>query len=61
MLAAIIVVAFGASCNNYVNPINITPVVSGTPSGNFTILITGTLGTNNKVTRATTINLTVAP
>ncbi len=61
MLAAIILVAFGASCNNYVNPINITPVVSGTPSGNFTILITGTLGTNNKVTRATTINLTVAP
>jgi hypothetical protein len=61
LLAAIILVAFGASCNNYVNPINITPVVTGTPSGNFTILITGTLGTNSKVTRATTINLTVAP
>ena len=61
LLAAIILVAFGASCNNYVNPINITPVVSGTPSGNYTITVTGTLADNSKVTRTTTINLTVAP
>ena len=61
LLAAIMLVSFGASCNNYVNPINITPVVSGTPTGNFTILIMGTLADNSKVTRTTTINLTVAP
>jgi hypothetical protein len=61
LLAAIILVAFGASCNNYVNPINITPVVSGTPSGNYTIGIAGTLAGNSKVTRTTTINLTVQP
>ena len=61
LLAAIILVAFGASCNNYVNPINITPVVSGTPSGNYTIGIAATMADNSKVTRTTTINLTVQP
>jgi hypothetical protein len=61
LLAAIILVAFGASCNNYVNPINITPYVTGTPSGNFKITITGTLADNSTVTRTTTIDLTVNP
>jgi len=61
LLAAIILGAFGASCNNYVNPINITPYVTGTPAGNFVITITGTLAQNSKVTRTTTINLTVNP
>lgn len=61
LLTAIILVALGVACQNYYNPINITPVVNGTPSGNFTIPIIGTLGSDNSVRRATTVNLSVAP
>jgi len=61
LLMAVTLVAFGAACENYYNPINITPVLTGTPSGNFTINIVGTLGNNPTVTRGTTINLEVAP
>jgi hypothetical protein len=35
--------------------------VTGTPSGNYVITITGTLGSNAKVTRSTTVNLTLGP
>jgi hypothetical protein len=61
LIIAITLVALGAGCNTYVNPINITPVVTGTPSGNYTIALMGTLGTNTGVSRTTTVNLSVAP
>lgn len=61
LLAAIMLVAFGAGCENYVNPINITPYISGTPSGTTNILVNGTLANGNNVTRTTTISLSVLP
>ena len=61
LCVAIVLVALGAGCNTYVNPINITPVVTGTPSGNYTIAIGGTLGNNPSISRATTVNLSVVP
>ena len=61
LIIAIILLALGAGCNTYVNPINITPVVTGTPTGNYTIALTGTLGNNTGVSRTTTVNLSVAP
>jgi hypothetical protein len=61
LCVAIILVALGAGCNTYVNPINITPVVTGTPYGNFTIALTGTLGNNTGISRTTRVNLSVAP
>jgi hypothetical protein len=61
LLFAIILVVLGAGCENYVNPINITPVVNGTPAGTTSIVLTGTLGSNGGVTRTTTVNLSVLP
>jgi len=61
LLAAMALVALGVSCENYVNPINITPHVNGTPSGTYAITVTGTLGTGTGVTRTTTVNLSVLP
>lgn len=61
LLVAIVLVAWGVGCENYVNPININPVVNGTPSGTVTIVLTGTLGNNSGVTRTTTVNLSVLP
>jgi hypothetical protein len=61
LLFAIVLVALGVGCENYVNPININPVVNGTPAGNFSILLTGTLGNSSKVTRTTMVNLSVLP
>jgi hypothetical protein len=61
LLAAIILAAVGVGCENYVNPININPVVNGTPSGTFSILLTGTLGNTSAVTRSTVVNLSVQP
>ena len=60
-MVAIALVALAVGCENYVNPININPVVNGTPSGTFSIELTGALGTNSAVTRTTTIRLTVQP
>jgi hypothetical protein len=51
--------AVGFGCNSYYSRINVTPASSGTPSGNYTIVVTGTLGNNNNVTRTTTFNLSV--
>jgi hypothetical protein len=61
LLFAIILVVVGAGCENYVNPININPQVNGTPAGTTSIVLTGTLGNNNGVTRTTTVNLSVLP
>jgi len=44
-----------------VNPININPVVNGTPSGTVSIVLAGTLGNGSGVTRTTTVNLSVLP
>jgi hypothetical protein len=61
LFAAMVLLALGVSCENYVNPINITPFVNGTPSGTSTITIKGTLGNGSGVTRTTTVNLSVLP
>jgi hypothetical protein len=61
LLVAIILAAVGVGCQNYVNPININPVVNGTPSGTFNIVLTGTLGNTSAVTRSTAVNLSVQP
>jgi len=61
VIAAMVLLGLGVSCEDYVNPINITPFVNGTPSGTSTITITGTLGNGTGVTRATTVTLSVLP
>jgi hypothetical protein len=53
------VVAFGFGCGSTTTGLKITPASSGTPSGNYTIVITGTLGNDNSVSRTTTVNLSV--
>jgi hypothetical protein len=55
------VAAFGLGCESYLTTIKITSAATGTPSGNYTIAITGTLGNNNSVSRTTTANLSVGP
>lgn len=61
LIAAIVLAAVAVGCENYVNPININPVVNGTPSGNYNILLTGTIGNGAGVTRNTVISLSVLP
>ncbi len=61
LLFAIILVVLGAGCENYVNPINITPAVNGTPAGTSNIVLTGTLGNTSGVRRTTTVTLSVLP
>jgi hypothetical protein len=61
LLVALFLVALEVGCENYVNPININPVVTGTPSGTVGIVLTGTLGNNSGVTRYTIVNLSVLP
>ena len=61
LVVAIALAALAAGCENYVNPININPVVNGTPSGTTNIVLTGTLGNSSAVRRATIIALTVEP
>jgi hypothetical protein len=61
LMIAMILVALGVGCDTYVNPINITPVTTGTPTGNYTVVLLGTLGNNTGVSRATTVNLSVSP
>jgi hypothetical protein len=55
------VAAFALGCESYLTTISITSAASGTPSGNYTIRIAGTLGNNNSVSRTTTVNLSVGP
>jgi hypothetical protein len=61
LLVAIVLVALGAGCENYVNPININPQVNGTPAGTYGIVLSGTLGNGSSVTRTTTVGLSVLP
>jgi hypothetical protein len=67
VLGAIVLMLLAVGCENYVNPININPVVNGTPSGTTSILLDGTLAVGNgtggvtNVTRTTTVNLSVLP
>jgi hypothetical protein len=61
LLFAIILVVLGAGCENYVNPVNISPAVNGTPAGTSNIVLTGTLGNTSGVTRTTTVTLSVLP
>jgi hypothetical protein len=60
-LLAFVLLGLAVGCENYVNPINITPYVNGTPAGTYSIVLTGTLGTGSGVTRATTVTLSVLP
>lgn len=61
LLTAMGLVALGVGCENYVNPININPVVNGTPAGTYSIVLTGTLGNGSGVNRTATVTLTVLP
>jgi hypothetical protein len=61
LLAAIVLAALAVGCENYVNPININPVVNGTPAGNYGIQLTGTLGNGSNVQRTTRVTLSVLP
>jgi hypothetical protein len=54
--------ALGVECNQYVYGPNIgTAPITGTPTGEYTITLIGTLGSNSSVTRTTTVNLSVGP
>jgi hypothetical protein len=61
LCVTLMIVAPGMGCNNntYQTGVTFTPAGSGTTSGVYTIIITGILGNNNSVTRATTVNLAV--
>jgi hypothetical protein len=59
--AVLFVMTTGMSCNNSTYGPNITPANLGTPTGNYIINITGTLGNNNSVTRIASVNLSVGP
>jgi hypothetical protein len=61
LLVSISLLALGVGCENYVNPININPNVTGTPAGTYGIVLTGTLGNGAGVTRTTTVNLSILP
>jgi hypothetical protein len=60
--AGVLLVTMSAvGCNDLYYRNNINPAPVGTPSGVFKITLTGTLGSNANVTRATTVNLSVGP
>jgi len=62
LLVTLVLVSLAVvGCQNYVNPININPVINGTPSGTFNIVLTGTLGNSSAVTRTATITMSVQP
>ena len=65
LLVAILLATLAVGCDEYVNPININPVVNGTPSGTYTITLTGSYATgapaSSTVTRTTTVTLSVLP
>jgi len=53
------VAALAIGCGYEYSSITINPAATGTPSGNYTIRVTGTLGNNDTVTRDTTVQLSV--
>ncbi|MBZ5546325.1 MAG: choice-of-anchor D domain-containing protein [Acidobacteriia bacterium] len=54
--------AFAAGCDSTLYNSNLSPAtLPGTPTGVYTITITGTLGNNGSVQRGTSVNLTVGP
>ncbi len=61
LVGSILLTALAAACNQtYVGP-STSPAVTGTPANTYTIGIVGTLGSNNNITRTTSVNLAVAP
>jgi hypothetical protein len=59
LVMMVFLIAAEIGCNEYYySPFRPAPG-PGTSSGNYTIVITGTLGNNSAVSRATTVNLTV--
>lgn len=58
---ALLLVTGWAGCDNYYNGDAFLPAGTGTTYGNYTIIITGTLGNNNTVARAASVNLAVGP
>ena len=51
----------GLGCQTYYNGLSVTPAPVGTPTGNYTIVIIGTLGSNAQIVRPAFVNLAVAP
>ena len=60
-LFALLLATAAVSCYNYGYNIIAPPPVKGTPTGTYHITISGTLGSDETVVRATTVNLTVGP
>jgi hypothetical protein len=54
-------VAAGLACNTNTFGPGITQQSTGTPTGTYSITITGALGNNNSVARTATLNLSVGP
>jgi hypothetical protein len=61
LLAAIVLAGIAVGCQTYVNPININPVVNGTPAGNYSIVLIGTVGNGSGIQRGTRVTLSVLP
>jgi hypothetical protein len=59
LVMMVFLLAAEMACNQYYYSPITTATLPGTPTGNYTIAITGTLGNNNAVARTTTVNLTV--
>jgi hypothetical protein len=49
------------TCNDLYYRNNISPAPVGTPAGDFTLTLIGTLGSKTTVTRSTTVELSVEP
>ena len=62
LVAMLVLFAIQMGCNDYYAQLNLQPAnQTGTPTGNYTIVLNGTLGNNSGVTRQTTVLLSVSP
>ncbi len=57
----LLLAAVAVSCENYGYNVIAPPPTIGTPTGTYTVTISGILGSNKSVVRSTTVNLTVGP
>jgi len=61
LVMVLFLLAAQIGCNEYTQLNLTTPTQTGTPTGNYTIVITGKLGNTSGVLRQTTVNLAVSP
>jgi hypothetical protein len=60
LIAALLVVALSSGCNSYITNLISPAPGTGTPAGNYTIGVEGTLSGTTTVNRGTTVNLAVS-